>query len=101
MQGVYFYLDVIIMPIGYLLYRYTSLGSTFNTLPNPALRHPKNGQETGAEDAVSYLPAYKLEDGGLERAGRIKLPPPLGVAESMFPSSVVEISKPATAAPQA
>ena len=38
---------------------YTSLGSMNNTFPNPAL---KQGDH--------YLPAYLLEDGTLERAGR-------------------------------
>lgn len=40
---------------------YTSLGDTQNTLPNPALRLSDG----------SYAPAYKLEDGSLERAGRV------------------------------
>jgi FAD synthetase len=39
---------------------YTSLGSTFNTFPNPALR----------EDNGQYRPAYELEDGRKERYGR-------------------------------
>ncbi|EJU01416.1 adenine nucleotide alpha hydrolases-like protein [Dacryopinax primogenitus] len=38
---------------------YTSLGSTYNTFPNPALA-AKGG----------YRPAYELEDESLERAGR-------------------------------
>lgn len=41
---------------------YTSLGSTHNTQPNPALRID------GGE--VTYKPAYLLEDDQLERAGR-------------------------------
>lgn len=41
---------------------YTSLGSTHNTKPNPALRI--DGEE------VKYKPAYLLEDDQLERAGR-------------------------------
>ena len=41
---------------------YTSLGSTHNTTPNPALK---------CEDGSNkYKPAYMLEDGRLERAGR-------------------------------
>ncbi|KAG8835831.1 3'-phosphoadenosine 5'-phosphosulfate sulfotransferase [Serendipita sp. 399] len=39
---------------------YTSLGSTFNTFPNPALRNGDN----------HYRPAYELEDGSKERCGR-------------------------------
>ncbi|KAL9649095.1 hypothetical protein ABK040_008472 [Willaertia magna] len=41
---------------------YTSLGSTKDTERNEALRQPNN----------SFLPAYYLLDGSLERAGRIK-----------------------------
>ena len=41
---------------------YTSLGSSHNTKPNPALK--TDGDE------MSYKPAYMLEDGNLERAGR-------------------------------
>lgn len=40
---------------------YTSLGSTFNTFPNPALR----------EDSGKYRPAYELKDGREERYGRV------------------------------
>ncbi|KAJ3326721.1 hypothetical protein HDU76_012701 [Blyttiomyces sp. JEL0837] len=43
---------------------YTSLGGVSNTLPNPALKN--DSIECG------YDPAYKLSDGSLERAGRIK-----------------------------
>jgi FAD synthetase len=77
-------------------FRYTSLGSTYNTLPNPALRVPddpadvdKPDQPPPAPDApptnghhgllnggglqsARYKPAYELLDGSLERAGRIK-----------------------------
>ena len=41
---------------------YTSLGSQSNTLPNPNLAK-KNG---------TFEPAFKLQDGALERAGRGK-----------------------------
>ena len=41
---------------------YTSLGSSHNTKPNPALQ--LDGQE------MQYKPAYMLEDESLERAGR-------------------------------
>ncbi|CAG7850416.1 SubName: Full=Related to FAD1-flavin adenine dinucleotide (FAD) synthetase {ECO:0000313/EMBL:CCA69631.1} [Serendipita indica DSM 11827] len=44
---------------------YTSLGSTFNTYPNPALREA-NGH---------YLPAYELKDGSKERHGRTRTGP--------------------------
>ncbi|KAG8678606.1 3'-phosphoadenosine 5'-phosphosulfate sulfotransferase, partial [Ceratobasidium sp. 394] len=43
---------------------YTSLGSTYNTFKNPALQILKPGL------APRWLPAYALEDGTLERAGR-------------------------------
>lgn len=43
---------------------YTSLGSTTNTYPNPALRI----------DDTAYLPAYELADFSLERAGRQESP---------------------------
>ncbi len=42
--------------------RYTSLGSTRNTHPNPCLRNP--------ERASGWDPAWKLADESLERAGR-------------------------------
>ncbi|XP_026729683.1 FAD synthase-like [Trichoplusia ni] len=43
---------------------YTSIGSTDNTWPNPALAHKdKYG-------ALTYLPAWQLSDASLERAGR-------------------------------
>ena len=41
---------------------YTSLGSSCNTAPNPALKY--------ADGSNKYKPAYMLEDGYLERAGR-------------------------------
>lgn len=41
-------------------FRYTSIGSTHDTIPNPALK-------TGA----GFDPAYKLIDGTKERAGRL------------------------------
>ncbi|CAO1620415.1 unnamed protein product [Parajaminaea phylloscopi] len=41
---------------------YTSLGSTFNTFPNPLLQTPEG----------DYRPAWQLEDGSSERAGRRK-----------------------------
>ncbi|KZO99046.1 adenine nucleotide alpha hydrolases-like protein, partial [Calocera viscosa TUFC12733] len=40
---------------------YTSLGSTYNTHPNPALLSPSG---------TGFRPAYELEDESLERAGR-------------------------------
>ncbi|KAG2611340.1 hypothetical protein PVAP13_4KG130600 [Panicum virgatum] len=43
-------------------YRYTSIGSIHNTVPNELLRDGSGG----------YRPAYTLSDGGLERAGRAK-----------------------------
>lgn len=75
--------------------RYTSLGSTYNTFPNPALAirdptvySPQEGKytetaegeinlagsdgqlEPSTESREQYLPAYELVDGTLERAGR-------------------------------
>jgi len=44
------------------LCRYTSLGSTYNTYPNPHLADPE--MESG------FAPAWMLEDGAHERAGR-------------------------------
>lgn len=40
--------------------RYTSIGQTTDTKPNPALKRGEN-----------YLPAYELQDETQERAGRI------------------------------
>ncbi|KAF8909219.1 hypothetical protein CPB85DRAFT_1376283 [Mucidula mucida] len=42
---------------------YTSLGSTYNTFPNPALL-------ASDESDSKYHPAHKLSDGNLERSGR-------------------------------
>ncbi|EST04557.1 Phosphoadenosine phosphosulfate reductase [Kalmanozyma brasiliensis GHG001] len=60
---------------------YTSLGSTYNTLPNPELRI-KGEQEGGSEDGAllvgdgtakgRWKPAYMLKDGTMERAGRVE-----------------------------
>ncbi|KIO30626.1 hypothetical protein M407DRAFT_242138 [Tulasnella calospora MUT 4182] len=78
---------------------YTSLGSTFNTFRNPALRRPRSGQASATPEDTSsahhpsdtlqlppdplkaptssdegteweWLPAYELADESLERAGR-------------------------------
>lgn len=47
---------------------YTSIGSVYNTQPNPALAfNDPNGRTT-------YLPAWELKDASLERAGRIVAP---------------------------
>ncbi len=66
---------------------YTSLGSTFNTLPNPELRiqnEPPEEQSTEKQDQDvvvgdgtakgRWRPAYMLKDGSLERAGRVETP---------------------------
>lgn len=73
-----------------LLYEqgYTSLGSTFNTLPNPQLKlaSEDNPNATTSQAVVVgdgnakglWRPAYMLQDGSQERAGRISQssPPP-------------------------
>lgn len=45
----------------FLFHRYTSIGSTLNTVPNP---HLKKESENG------YEPAYLLKDASKERDGR-------------------------------
>jgi len=52
---------------------YTSLGSTYNTYPNPALR-----VEADSSDSRSaiFKPAYELKDGSLERCGRMTVSQP-------------------------
>ncbi|KAH8929930.1 adenine nucleotide alpha hydrolases-like protein [Atractiella rhizophila] len=50
-------------------YGYTSLGSTFNTFPNPMLR-----EETCDHTVKGWKPAWLLEDENQERAGRGKPP---------------------------
>jgi len=56
---------------------YTSIGSTYNTFPNPALlieplpTTSKNNDDH-ANHEPAYRPAYELLDGSLERAGRNK-----------------------------
>lgn len=72
---------------------YTSLGSTYNTLPNPELRvedgekEEKTGEkkeEVVVGDGTAkgrWKPAYMLKDGSCERAGRVEnapQPPPTG-----------------------
>lgn len=65
--------------------RYTSLGSTNNTHPNPFLLRPR----TAEGDEAAYDPAYMLTDESKERAGRDDVPaqrtkmdgPAKGVAE--------------------
>ena len=47
---------------------YTSLGGCSNTSPNPTLKYT---DEKGIE---KYKPAYDLQDGSQERAGRGKKP---------------------------
>ena len=46
-----------------LAYRYTSLGGTDNTLPNPSLANSAR--------ACGYDQAWKLRDGRCERNGRV------------------------------
>lgn len=45
---------------------FTSLGSVVNTIPNPALKY-----RNICKNEVTYMPAYKLIDGSLERSGRV------------------------------
>ena len=45
---------------------YTSLGGQNNTKPNPHLAY------TDENGRASFKPAYQLQDGTLERAGRLK-----------------------------
>ncbi|CBQ68584.1 conserved hypothetical protein [Sporisorium reilianum SRZ2] len=72
---------------------YTSLGSTYNTRPNPELRVGSGDDSAGAagDEAVlvgdgtakgRWRPAYMLQDGGLERAGRVEGAQPAAAAPS-------------------
>jgi FAD synthetase len=56
---------------------YTSLGSTYNTFPNPALLITSSSSHSEADvltptliNCPRYKPAYELHDGSLERSGR-------------------------------
>lgn len=49
-------------------FRFTSLGSTYNTYPNPALRI---GNDSTNSSSAMFKPAYELTDGSLERCGRV------------------------------
>ncbi|KAF7319549.1 FAD synthetase [Mycena chlorophos] len=53
---------------------YTSLGSTYNTFPNPALlvESPSPPVTKAETSERAYRPAHELTDGSLERAGRGK-----------------------------
>lgn len=55
-------------------YGYTSLGSTYNTFPNPLLRSTASGTLVdGGADSLplgGWRPAWELEDEDAERAGR-------------------------------
>jgi hypothetical protein len=51
--------------------RYTSLGSTNNTHPNPYLLRPR----TNDDEEPTYFPAYMLADESKERAGRDDVQP--------------------------
>lgn len=59
---------------------YTSIGSTYNTFPNPALRIKlpagklEKGDSRSSLERPEYRPAYELLDESLERAGRGLLP---------------------------
>lgn len=53
--------------VGVVLSRYTSLGSTHNSFPNPCLL-VKGGEAEGG--IKKYRPAWELEDESKERAGR-------------------------------
>ena len=62
---------------------YTSLGSTYNTLPNPELKisddafEHHDAQTVGDGTAIGrWRPAYMLKDGTLERAGRVEAASP-------------------------
>ncbi|KAM3961919.1 FAD synthase [Aphomia sociella] len=61
---------------------YTSIGSTNNTWPNPALAYKDHS------GALSYLPAWRLTNAALERAGRG--PPPHVAANGHETSNGVE-----------
>jgi len=66
---------------------YTSLGSTYNTYPNPALR--VEADATDSRSAV-FKPAYELKDGTLERCGRVTVsqPPPPSIPSAAGPDLV-------------
>jgi FAD synthetase len=53
---------------------YTSLGTTKDTMPCPALAVPRGSSENNEEESnfPKYWPAYMLRDWEQERAGRIK-----------------------------
>jgi len=56
-------------------YGYTSLGSTFNTIPNPLLRDPNSSS--------GWRPAWELADASTERAGRPAGPIPKEVSKAL------------------
>ncbi|KAF8579977.1 adenine nucleotide alpha hydrolases-like protein [Ramaria rubella] len=73
---------------------YTSLGSTYNTFPNPALRRARSSYD----QKTSYLPAYELLDEALERAGRgQKTHLTVEVPSSELPTPSMELTSPTMA----
>lgn len=71
---------------------YTSLGSTYNTFKNPALQILRPGL------SPIWRPAFALEDGTLERAGRgsigqLEVQPPAQASVATVTSSWNGISK--------
>ena len=67
-KGSVLFPSVPLVPLTDPIFRYTSLGSVHNTFPNPALRI---GDSAGDETQPAWKPAYELQDGSLERAGRV------------------------------
>jgi len=65
---------------------YTSLGSTYNTYPNPALRIEADSTDSRS---VVFKPAYELRDGSLERCGRMTISqPPSSIHSLPVPDTV-------------
>ena len=63
------------MSLYFILFRYTSIGGTWDTLPNEALLLPTGGDhivDAAKTPRRSYAPAFTLKDNSLERLGRTK-----------------------------
>lgn len=69
-------------------FRYTSIGSIYDTVPNALLSIPDSSSSKG-----NFKPAYLLADGRLERAGRAKKSIPNYESTHVLSNGVNDVSQ--------